>query len=133
VLLAQINGSHSTCDRVPTTHRTYKSTVGAVACSACPAGTTTPSGTRGATSVADCSTCKPGYGGWAAGSGGPSCTICAIGTWSGGLAPGGPGCTACPQAQQFTGRMVTRQARPPLPSPPGRQRQGGCWRAEPEA
>ena len=88
----------------------YKDLVGNLTCTQCPAGTSTTI-TMASVARSDCDTCRPGFG---VGSGSinlanPSCSICVTGTYSPGFKAGGEMCSTCPQAQNFTGEMVSRQ------------------------
>lgn len=93
----------------------YKDRIGNVLCTRCPLGTSTTV-TYGAVAKTDCDACRPGFGVSALDGkivlpevSDASCVICGSGEVSAGYASGGQRCLPCPQAQNFSGRMVSRK------------------------
>ena len=79
----------------------------------CPAGTTTTV-RMAAVAVTDCNACRPGFGAFTSNAQidltkPPTCSLCGSGSYSPGNFAGGQNCMKCPQAQDFSGKMVSRQ------------------------
>lgn len=93
----------------------YKALLGPSACIACPAHTTTK-GYSAAAKLGDCDACAAGFGSpTPLDPEAPSCSLCPSGTFAPGRVDSGP-CVPCPKAPNYTGRMVSRPVRVPLPA-----------------